>query len=159
MVYVRCPQRASLHVAAQEGGGAPPLLLEAAARSACPHAACHCPCCLLMFLSLHILLFLLRCFFHSIAPLPHVAAPHCSLILPTRAALQVYNSYRFGFDRVYGTESTQEEVYVQSARSAVQNVLQVRCWVERCLPGHSRTRQAAVAANRQEGQLWGAASC
>lgn len=36
----------------------------------------------------------------------------------------VYNSYRFGFDRVYGPESSQEDVYVESARSAVQNVLQ-----------------------------------
>ncbi|KAI3425840.1 hypothetical protein D9Q98_007814 [Chlorella vulgaris] len=36
----------------------------------------------------------------------------------------VYNSYRFGFDRVYGPESTQEDVYSQSARPAVQNVLQ-----------------------------------
>lgn len=40
--------------------------------------------------------------------------------------MQVYNSYRFGFDRVYGPESSQEDVYVESARSAVQNVLQVR---------------------------------
>ncbi|EFN55673.1 hypothetical protein CHLNCDRAFT_133904 [Chlorella variabilis] len=36
----------------------------------------------------------------------------------------VYNSYRFGFDAVYGPDSTQEDVYMQSARSAVQNVLQ-----------------------------------
>ncbi|KAL4436916.1 hypothetical protein ABPG75_004055 [Micractinium tetrahymenae] len=36
----------------------------------------------------------------------------------------VYNSYRFGFDRVYGPEASQEDVYVESARSAVQNVLQ-----------------------------------
>ncbi|PSC74516.1 Kinesin-II 95 kDa subunit [Micractinium conductrix] len=36
----------------------------------------------------------------------------------------VYNSYRFGFDRVYGPESTQEELYVHSARNAVHNVLQ-----------------------------------
>eukprot|EP00887_Chlorella_sp_A99_P008052 scaffold12.g8052.t1 len=35
-----------------------------------------------------------------------------------------YSSYRFGFDRVYGPESTQEEVYVESAQGAVQSVLQ-----------------------------------
>jgi hypothetical protein len=43
-----------------------------------------------------------------------------------RHPLQVYNSYRFGFDRVYGPDSTQEDVYAESARSAVNNVLQVR---------------------------------
>ncbi|KAL4430593.1 hypothetical protein ABPG77_005833 [Micractinium sp. CCAP 211/92] len=36
----------------------------------------------------------------------------------------VYNTYRFGFDRVYGPECSQEDVYVESARNAVQNVLQ-----------------------------------
>lgn len=36
----------------------------------------------------------------------------------------VYNSYRFGFDRVYDPSCSQEDVYVQSARSAVHNVLQ-----------------------------------
>ena len=37
---------------------------------------------------------------------------------------QVYSSYRFGFDRVYGPDSTQEEVYAESARGAVLSVLQ-----------------------------------
>ena len=48
----------------------------------------------------------------------------CSLVC---SAAQVYNSYRFGFDRVYGPESTQEELYVHSARNAVHNVLQASC--------------------------------
>ena len=51
----------------------------------------------------------------------HTPPPSCY------APPQVYNSYRFGFDRVYGPDSTQEEVYSQSALSAVQNVLQVGC--------------------------------
>ena len=45
---------------------------------------------------------------------------------PRPAAPQVYNSYRFGFDRVYGPGASQEDVYVESARGAVQNVLQAR---------------------------------
>lgn len=48
------------------------------------------------------------------------------MLPPCRAAPQVYNSYRFGFDRVYGPGASQEDVYVESARGAVQNVLQVR---------------------------------
>ncbi|GAB4823415.1 hypothetical protein N2152v2_010461 [Parachlorella kessleri] len=35
----------------------------------------------------------------------------------------VYNTYRYAFDHVYGPDSRQEEVYQQSARSAVLNVL------------------------------------
>jgi hypothetical protein len=61
--------------------------------------------------------------------LPPTPSPGCTDVLRVS---QVYNSYRFGFDRVYGPDSTQEEVYLQSARSAVQNVLQVSgragCW-------------------------------
>jgi hypothetical protein len=36
---------------------------------------------------------------------------------------QVYSTYRYAFDHVYGPDSQQEEVYQQSARSAVLNVL------------------------------------
>ena len=36
----------------------------------------------------------------------------------------IYNSYRFGFDAVYGPESTQAALYEQCARPAVLNVLQ-----------------------------------
>lgn len=54
------------------------------------------------------------------SPTPTAPCACCSA-----PSVQVYNSYRFGFDRVYGPDSTQEEVYVQSARSAVHNVLQV----------------------------------
>ena len=51
----------------------------------------------------------------------------------------MYNSYRFGFDRVYGPESTQEDVYAQSARGAVHNVLQVLgSWVLCCPPREPR---------------------
>lgn len=37
--------------------------------------------------------------------------------------VQVYSTYRYGFDHVYGPDSLQEEVYQQSAKSAVLNVL------------------------------------
>lgn len=40
--------------------------------------------------------------------------------------MQVYNTYRYTFDRVYGPESTQQEVYEHSARGAVQQSLEVR---------------------------------
>jgi hypothetical protein len=60
------------------------------------------------------------------AEVPHAKATLAPCCCRTRARPQVYNSYRFGFDRVYGPESTQEDVYSQSARPAVQNVLQVR---------------------------------
>lgn len=36
----------------------------------------------------------------------------------------VYNTYRFGFDKVYSPESRQEDVYCESARDVVMNVLQ-----------------------------------
>lgn len=36
----------------------------------------------------------------------------------------VYNSYSFSFDRVYDPSSSQEEIYDESARAAVMNVLQ-----------------------------------
>jgi len=36
----------------------------------------------------------------------------------------VYNTYRFAFDRVYGTETPQQCIYEESARGAVTNVLQ-----------------------------------
>lgn len=39
--------------------------------------------------------------------------------------LQVYTTYRYTFDRVYGPESTQQEVYEHSARGAVQQSLEV----------------------------------
>ena len=52
------------------------------------------------------------------SPLPTPTAP-------SSPHTQVYNSYRFGFDRLYGPDSAQDEVYLQSARSAVLNVMQV----------------------------------
>ena len=36
----------------------------------------------------------------------------------------IYNTYRFGFDRVYSPEAKQEQVYCESARDVVMNVLQ-----------------------------------
>jgi hypothetical protein len=36
----------------------------------------------------------------------------------------VYNTYRFAFDRVYGTETPQQCIYEESSRGAVTNVLQ-----------------------------------
>ena len=36
----------------------------------------------------------------------------------------IYNTYRFGFDRVYSPEATQEQVYTESARDVVMNALQ-----------------------------------
>jgi hypothetical protein len=36
----------------------------------------------------------------------------------------VYNTYRFAFDRVYGTETPQQAIYEESARGAVTSVLQ-----------------------------------
>lgn len=36
----------------------------------------------------------------------------------------VYNTYRFAFDRVYGTETPQQCIYEESARGAITNVLQ-----------------------------------
>lgn len=36
----------------------------------------------------------------------------------------IYNTYRFGFDRVYSPEATQEQVYAESARDVVMNALQ-----------------------------------
>ena len=59
-------------------------------------------------------------------PLQLVAAQPSPLATPSAglpAALKVYNTYRYGFDHVYGPDSEQEEVYAQSARSAVLNVL------------------------------------
>lgn len=44
---------------------------------------------------------------------------------PILPVSQLYNSYRFTFDTVYGPSSSQEEVYAQCARPAVLNVLQV----------------------------------
>ena len=37
----------------------------------------------------------------------------------------MYSTYRFAFDHVYGPDSAQEDVYNQSARSAVHSCLQV----------------------------------
>ena len=36
----------------------------------------------------------------------------------------IYNTYRFGFDRVYSPEARQEDVYTESARDVVMNALQ-----------------------------------
>ncbi len=38
---------------------------------------------------------------------------------------QVYSTYRYTFDRVYGPDSTQQEVYENSARESVRQVLEV----------------------------------
>ncbi len=39
--------------------------------------------------------------------------------------MQVYSTYRYTFDRVYGPDSNQQEVYEHSAKDAVQQVLEV----------------------------------
>lgn len=54
---------------------------------------------------------------------------HCSAAAATdegRGRLQVYNSYRYTFDRVYDPHSEQAEVYEHSARDAVHQALEVR---------------------------------
>ena len=40
--------------------------------------------------------------------------------------MQAYATYRFTFDRVYGPESTQDEVYEHSAKRTVLSTLQAR---------------------------------
>lgn len=83
----------------------------------------------------------------SAVPLAMIMSSCCSHCTSS----QVYNSYRFGFDRVYGPESTQEDVYSQSARGAVHNVLQVRqrraagCWCH-CLAGGWHARLVWLAS-------------
>jgi hypothetical protein len=42
-----------------------------------------------------------------------------------RLVLQVYTTYRYTFDRVYGPNSEQAEVYDHSARDAVHQALEV----------------------------------
>ena len=39
--------------------------------------------------------------------------------------MQVYSTYRYTFDRVYGPDSQQQEVYEHSARDSVKQVLEV----------------------------------
>ncbi len=39
----------------------------------------------------------------------------------------LYTEHTFSFDRVYGPESSQQEVYENTARGAVQSVLEVSC--------------------------------
>ena len=43
-----------------------------------------------------------------------------------RLAVQVYTTYRYTFDRVYGPNSEQADVYEHSARDAVHQALEVR---------------------------------
>ena len=45
---------------------------------------------------------------------------------------QVYSTYRYTFDRVYGPDATQEEVYEHSARDSVKQVLEVISAVQPC---------------------------
>lgn len=45
---------------------------------------------------------------------------------------QVYSTYRYTFDRVYGPDATQEEVYEHSARDSVKQVLEVMSVVQIC---------------------------
>ncbi len=44
---------------------------------------------------------------------------------PTLFVTQVYSTYRYTFDRVYGPDATQQEVYDNSARDSVKQVLEV----------------------------------
>ena len=61
----------------------------------------------------------------------------CYVVLPLQAIVrsskafgechwQVYNTYRYTFDRVYDTGSQQAEVYEHSAQDAVHQALEVR---------------------------------
>lgn len=59
----------------------------------------------------------------------------------------VYTTYRYTFDRVYGPESHQEEVYEHSARGAVQQVLEVGH--PRCAP-HPRLVHCCLTLCLQE---------
>lgn len=44
---------------------------------------------------------------------------------PSGHHVQVYSTYRYTFDRVYGPDASQEEVYNNSARDSVKQVLEV----------------------------------
>jgi hypothetical protein len=66
---------------------------------------------------------MLACVTHTCGFTSTCVGTHTLPSAPHTTPTQVYNTYRFGFDRVYGPDSSQEDIYAESARTAVSSVL------------------------------------
>ena len=67
---------------------------------------------------------------HTSARLITIEAPCILIRCHGSARAQAYATYRFTFDRVYGPDADQHEVYEQSAKRTVLSTLQVRASVD-----------------------------